>query len=75
VLLRGVTVLTVTAGVLWLTRFFNAEELRSLNSLRRRRQHAAPITTATEATGMAGEIVTVEVPDEIVAGPKRGEHR
>ena len=34
--LRGTTVIVVAGAALWLTRFFNAEELRWLNALRRR---------------------------------------
>ena len=33
VLARGVTVMAVMTAILWLTRFFNPEELRALNAL------------------------------------------
>jgi O-antigen/teichoic acid export membrane protein len=66
---RGGTVLGVMLAVLWMTRFFNAEELRWLDTLRRRRQDTAAVTPAAEASGMAGEIVAVEVPDEVAARP------
>jgi len=63
-LVRGITVVAVMAGLLWITGFFNAEEMRALNALRRRR--AAPAsTTAVGATELAGEIVSVEMPEEI----------
>lgn len=74
VLTRGTVVVLVTLAVLWMTRFFNTGELRWLESLRRRRRDAAPVTTASDASGMAGEIVTVDVPDE-VATPPAGERR
>jgi O-antigen/teichoic acid export membrane protein len=64
---RGSTVLGVALGVLWMTRFFNTEELRWLDRLRRRRRDTAAVTPAAESSGMAGEIVTVEVPDEVAA--------
>jgi O-antigen/teichoic acid export membrane protein len=66
---RGGTVLGIMLAALWITRFFNAEELRWLDSLRRQRRDAAAVTPAAEASGMAGEIVTVEVPDEVAAKP------
>ena len=68
VLARGTTVLVVMVGLLWITGFFNAAELQWLNSLRRRRGRA-PVTTAPEATEMAGEIVSVDVPDEVIEPP------
>jgi O-antigen/teichoic acid export membrane protein len=69
---RGTTVLSVMLAVLWLTRFFNAEELRWLDALRRQRRDTAAVTPAAEASGMAGEIVTVEVPDEVAARETAG---
>jgi len=60
---RGVTVLTVMSMLLWITRFFNADEIRALNRLRARRDEP-PRTPPAEATELAGEIVSVEVPDE-----------
>jgi O-antigen/teichoic acid export membrane protein len=69
---RGGTVVGVMLAVLWATRFFNPEELRWLNGLRRRRRDTAAVTPAAEASGMAGEIVTVDVPDEVAARPPKG---
>jgi O-antigen/teichoic acid export membrane protein len=63
VLTRGGTVLTVMAMLLWMTRFFNADELTALNSLRLRRGAAEPGAPA-ETTERAGEIIAVEVPEE-----------
>jgi O-antigen/teichoic acid export membrane protein len=65
VLIRGATVVVVMSGLLWLTGFFNADELRALNALRIRRA-ARPLAAGTETTELAGEIVVVDVPDESV---------
>jgi hypothetical protein len=62
VLARGTTVVAVMTAILWLTRFFNAEELRALNALRVR-AGGRRATPAPETTELAGEIVSVEVPD------------
>jgi O-antigen/teichoic acid export membrane protein len=63
VLIRGATVLAVMAALLWLSGFFNAEELRALNALRARRAPDPPAAPA-ETTELAGEIVAVELPDD-----------
>jgi O-antigen/teichoic acid export membrane protein len=60
---RGATVAAIMAVLLWITRFFNADELRVLNALRVRRDERQR-TPPPEATELAGEIVSVEVPDE-----------
>jgi hypothetical protein len=62
VLLRGTTVVVVYAGLLALTGFFNAEELRWLRSLRQRRRTPA-VAPAPDSTEMAGEIVATDVMD------------
>jgi O-antigen/teichoic acid export membrane protein len=62
VLTRGATVIVVMAVLLWLTAFFNAEELRALNALRIRRGPRRGNPPA-ETTELAGEIVAVDVPD------------
>jgi len=62
--LRGLIVIGVMGGLLWITRFFNAEELRALNALRRRRAAPAP-TAPLDATELAGEIVAVDVREDI----------
>ncbi len=69
VLLRGLTVVAVMGGVLWWTRFFNAAELRTLDSLRRRVRGARPVTTPPEATEMAGAIVDVDLPEQAAVDP------
>ena len=60
---RGVTVVTVMSMLLWITRFFNADEIRALKRLRARRD-GPQRTPPAEATELAGEIVSVEVPEE-----------
>jgi len=60
---RGTTVVAVMTTLLWITRFFNADEIRVLNTLWARRD-ARERTPPAEATELAGEIVSVEVPDE-----------
>jgi O-antigen/teichoic acid export membrane protein len=62
VLIRGATVIAVMAALLWLTRFFNTEELRALNALRVGRAARQP-PPPPETTELAGEIVAVDVPD------------
>jgi O-antigen/teichoic acid export membrane protein len=62
VVARGATVVAVMTALLWLTRFFNAEELRALNALRVGRS-GRPVAVAPETTELAGEIVSVQVPD------------
>jgi O-antigen/teichoic acid export membrane protein len=65
VLVRGATVVAVVAALLWGTGFFNAEELRALNALRARRApRRAP--APAETTELAGEIVSVELPDTVL---------
>lgn len=61
---RGMIVIAVMTGLLWISGFFNPEEMRALNALRRRR--AAPAAaTVPDATEFAGEIVTVDLPEQI----------
>lgn len=62
VLTRGATVIVVMSALLWLTGFFNADELRVLNGLRARRAPRHPMPPP-ETTELAGEIVAVELPD------------
>jgi O-antigen/teichoic acid export membrane protein len=67
VLLRGTTVLLVT-------RFFNPAELRALNALRRRQTGRRTTETVTDTTELAGEIVAVDMPEEIVADVDRAKN-
>lgn len=66
-LARGATVVVVMTALLWLTGFFNADELRALNALRIRRG-ARPMSPQPETTELAGEIVAVDVPDKPLGG-------
>ena len=61
VLARGSTVVAVMATLLWLTRFFNSEELRSLNRLRLRRRRTEEGLRELDTTEFAGEIVAVDL--------------
>ncbi|MEP6919034.1 MAG: polysaccharide biosynthesis C-terminal domain-containing protein [Acidobacteriota bacterium] len=61
---RGVTVVVVTGALLWITKFFNADELRALNALRRTRGARAPARAAAETTEFAGEVVEVTLPED-----------
>ena len=63
VVARGTAVVVVMGALLWVTRFFNPEELRALNTLRVRAGNRRR-TPPAETTELAGEIVSVEVPDE-----------
>ena len=65
---RGATVVIVMTALLWLTGFFNADELRALNALRIR-PGARPMSPPPETTELAGEIVAVDVPDKPLGGP------
>ena len=65
-IVRGATVVAVMGGVLWMAGFFNTDELRWLNGLRELRRRK-PVTRAADATEMAGEIVSVDVPDDLIA--------
>jgi O-antigen/teichoic acid export membrane protein len=62
---RGFTVIGVFVGLLAVTRFFHAEELRRLQSLRARTRPPAAAASPPDSTEMAGEIVAtdIKVPD------------
>ena len=57
---RGTVVVVIMSSLLWVTGFFNADEIRALNALRLRRRARRNIAV-TETTELAGEIVSVEV--------------
>jgi hypothetical protein len=64
-------VIVVMGGLLAMTRFFNPEELRALNALRRTHiRRRAPARADT--TELAGEIVAVDLPDETDSGSGGG---
>jgi O-antigen/teichoic acid export membrane protein len=71
VLVRGTTVVAVTGGALWLTGFFNAAEIRHLKGIGRRPRRATVATSDIDATEMAGGIVSVDVPDELIHVPEQ----
>jgi O-antigen/teichoic acid export membrane protein len=70
-LARGTTVVVVMTALLWLTGFFNADELHALNALRIRRA-ARPLSPQSETTELAGEIVAVDVPNAPLRDDERG---
>jgi O-antigen/teichoic acid export membrane protein len=65
VLLRGATVVVVFAGLLALSGFLHADELKHLNRLRSRARPGPSTLKAADSTEMAGEIVAtdIEVPE------------
>ena len=62
---RGITVVVVFVGLLIVTRFFHADELRHLRSLRMRSRRAPAAARSHDSTEKAGEIVAtdIEVPE------------
>jgi O-antigen/teichoic acid export membrane protein len=67
-LARGTTVVLVTFGVLWFSGFFRPAELNELRRVARRWTGRAR-TTSSDTTEMAGEIVSVDIPDELIEPP------
>ncbi len=63
ILTRGLTVVAVMGALLWATGFFNPDELRALDALRRRRG-VQTVVQPPEATELAGEIISVDLPDD-----------
>ena len=62
ILLRSATVIVVYVGLLSVTGFFNAREIEVLRGLRRSRKSSPRVTSAPDATEMAGEIVSTDLP-------------
>ena len=60
-LLRGVTVIAVFAGLLAVTGFFQPEELRRLRAIRRGSAPVAATNRPPDSTEMAGEIVATDI--------------
>jgi O-antigen/teichoic acid export membrane protein len=60
-LARGGTVIVVFVGLLAMTRFFHADELRRLGAMRRRSAPVAATNRAPDSTEMAGEIVATDI--------------
>jgi O-antigen/teichoic acid export membrane protein len=71
---RVTVVVVVMAAGLWLGGFFKPEELRVLDRVRRARTTpGAPITPPADTTELAGEIVSTDLPDDVIAAPAAGE--
>jgi O-antigen/teichoic acid export membrane protein len=70
-LARGCTVILVMTALLAITGFFHADELRWLNSLRRKRAPQDSALAPSDTTEMAGEIVSVDIPDELIPSRDR----
>ena len=60
-LARGATVIVVFVGLLAMTRFFHADELRRLGAMRRRSAPVSATNRAPDSTEMAGEIVATDI--------------
>ena len=63
VLVRGSTVVVVMGALLWVSRFFNADEIRALDGFRHRTKSGRPVPPV-ETTELAGEIVAVDVAED-----------
>jgi O-antigen/teichoic acid export membrane protein len=63
-LARGTVVIVTMAVLLWILRFFRADELRALNAIRYRLRGEPAVSAPPETTEMAGEIVAAEVPHD-----------
>jgi O-antigen/teichoic acid export membrane protein len=66
VLARGTAVLGIMVAMLWFAGFFNTAELQWLNALWKLPGRRAPVTTTPDSTEMAGEVVSVDVPDALI---------
>jgi hypothetical protein len=62
VVVRGSTVVVIMGALLWVSRFFNADELRALDGFRHRKKSGRPVPPV-ETTELAGEIVAVDMED------------
>jgi len=62
IVVRGAAVVAIMSSLLWVTRFFNADEIRALSALAARKRPGSSSRPA-ETTELAGEIVSVEVPE------------
>ncbi|MBW8712546.1 MAG: polysaccharide biosynthesis C-terminal domain-containing protein [Acidobacteria bacterium] len=63
VVVRGSTVVVVMGALLWVSRFFNADEIRALDAFRQRKKSGRPVAPV-ETTELAGEIVAVDVAED-----------
>jgi len=62
ILVRGTTVVAVYVGLLAVSGFFQADELAKLRGMRRLLRGRTPMVTAPDATELAGEIVSTDLP-------------
>jgi O-antigen/teichoic acid export membrane protein len=70
-LARGTTVVLVMATLLGASGFFRPDELRVLQSLRRRRP-TNPVPVPADTVELAGELVATDIPDAALGdGPRR----
>ncbi len=60
VLVRGLTVVAITGGVLWLTGFFQPEEMQLLGRLRSRPAAESAAAPPPDTTEFGGEIVAID---------------
>jgi O-antigen/teichoic acid export membrane protein len=65
--IRGLVVVGTMFAILWAVRFFQAEELRALNAMRRRFRRGSAVGAPPETTEMGGEIVATDTRREQVA--------
>jgi O-antigen/teichoic acid export membrane protein len=72
---RGLAVGIVMFGLLGITGFFHPDELRRLNSLRLKRRRPEAAVAPAVTTEMAGEIVSVEISDELLTPPAEEQKR
>jgi O-antigen/teichoic acid export membrane protein len=72
ILVRGTAVVIVYVGLLAVSGFFQAEELAKLRGMRQLLRGRTPVVTAPDATELAGEIVSTDLPqaDATVAKPQ-----
>ena len=68
--IRLLVVVTVFAGLLWMTGFFKADEIALLNRLvRLRSRPAGPIAPVPDATELGGEIISADARDDLAQPP------
>ncbi len=73
IVLRGTTVVVIYSALMFATGFFHANEIALLRRLRSARKASPRVTAAPDATELAGEIVSTDLPlaDAIVEERRR----
>ena len=66
---RALIVLGVFGGLLWMSGFFQPDEIALMSRLRRRTRPAAVAVVPPQATEIGGEIISTELAEEAVAAP------